>query len=309
LGDPKKLKVKKTTTKITQKNIDEVIERLRTGAATKTAVKRAAAAGDEVIIDFTGLRDGQEFDGGKAKDFPLQLGSNSFIPGFEDAIVGHKTGDKFDIPLTFPKDYHAKALAGQKVVFKIDLKKVSEVKPPVLDDKFAATVGPFKTVAELEQDIRRELEQRAAAETQAKYQQDLLDALVAKSDVEAPDVLVQEQLQAIERDFTQNLTYRGLDLERYLEGEGYKDRADWEAKELRPSAEQRVRRSLVLSELSRQQNITASDAEIDARQAKIVEQYNDPKLRAEFESDGVRRDIANQIITEKTLARLAELAA
>lgn len=309
LGDPKKLKVKKSTVKINEKDVDEVIDQLLTSAAKKSPVKRAAKNGDEAVIDFTGLKDGKEFDGGQAKDYPLLLGSNSFIPGFEEAIVGHKAGDKFDVPLTFPKDYHAKALAGADVVFKVELKIVNAIKLPKLDDKFAASVSPeMKTIADLRRDIERELTARAEFDSDQKFKNDLLDALVEKSDVEVPEVLVEDQQRAIEYDFKQNLAYRGMDEEQYLQSQGFADRAEWEEKELRPAAEKRVRSSLVLSELSRQQNIVATEEEVEQRQKQIVEQYSDPSMRAQFESDAAKRDIANRIITDKTLQRLAELS-
>lgn len=307
LADPAKLKAKKQPVKIDEKEIDEVLENLRKNSATKTEVKRAAKTGDEVIIDFTGLKDDEEFDGGKAEDYTLELGSNSFIPGFEDAIVGHKTGEKFDITLTFPKDYGAKNLAGQKVVFKINLKKVNESKLPELDDKFAATIAPdFKTLTDLKNDIRRELTARAEQQANEKFQNELIEELAEKSKVEVPEILVADQLQALENQFTQNLMYRGLTLEQYLEQEKL-TREEWEKKELRPAAEKRTKGSLILSQLSRDWNITANDEEVENQQQKILAQYNDPQLKARFESSEAKQQIAQQIITEKTMKKLAEL--
>ncbi|HET8690145.1 MAG TPA: trigger factor, partial [Candidatus Saccharimonadales bacterium] len=157
LGDYKKLKVKADKVEVSDKDIDDVLERMRAGMGEKQPVERAAQDGDEVTIDFVGKKDGEPFDGGSAQDYQLALGSKSFIPGFEEAIVGHKAGDKFDIPLEFPKDYHAANLKGQKVVFEINLKAVSEIKLPEVNDDFAKKCGPFKTVAELKDDVKREL--------------------------------------------------------------------------------------------------------------------------------------------------------
>ena len=133
LADPTKLKVKKPTVKVDKQQIDDVIQRLRVSSAERTTVDRPAKNGDEVVIDFTGLRDGEEFAGGKARDYQLELGSNQFIPGFENGIVGHSAGDEFDVNVTFPKDYGAKDMAGKKAVFKVALKKVNELKLPELE--------------------------------------------------------------------------------------------------------------------------------------------------------------------------------
>ena len=138
LGDYKNLKAKKAATKVEASEVNEVIERTRQSYVKKTEAKRAAKNGDEVIIDFTGKKNGTAFDGGSAKDFALKLGSGQFIPGFEEGVAGHKAGDEFDLELTFPKDYHAKEMAGQKVVFSVKLHKVNELELPKLDDEFAS---------------------------------------------------------------------------------------------------------------------------------------------------------------------------
>ncbi|MDR2524464.1 MAG: trigger factor [Candidatus Nomurabacteria bacterium] len=304
LGGYMNLKAKREKVAVIDQDVENVIEQLRAGQAEKKVVKRAAADGDEVVLDFTGTRDGKPFDGGQAEEFPLTLGSKSFIPGFEEAIAGHKTGEEFEVPLTFPKKYHAPAMAGAKVIFKVKIHKVSEIKKPTVDEKFAAKIGAFKTVKELKDDIRRELTQRAEFETTEKWKSDLLAELVKKSTVEAPEVLVADQLHALEEDFKNNLKYRGLTAEQYFAKQGFKDRDEWLDEELRPQAETRVMNGLILSELARAEKIEASDEEIDARQQQIVEQYNDPKLVKRFNSPEFRRDLANRIVTEKALGKL-----
>jgi trigger factor len=309
LADLKKLTTKKPEVKISDQEITEVIDRLRTNAATKSEVKRPAKLGDEVIIDFTGTRDGKEFTGGKATDFALTLGSGQFIPGFEDAIVGHKSGDKFDIPLTFPKDYGAKDLAGAKVSFAINLKKVQEIKLPELDDKFAQTVAPdLKTVDALKNDVKKELTARAEFDAKENFQNALLDELAEKSDVTAPEVLVDDQANTIEQNFTQNLAYQGLKLSDYLADKFKGDREQWVAKELRPMAEKRVKSSLVLNELEKMWNIQATDAEVIAQQQRLMGQYSEPDLKARFDNDEAKQQIARQIIADKTLAELEKRA-
>lgn len=308
LADPAKLKAKKSTVKIEADEVEEVIERIRNDASEKITVKRAAKLGDEAIINFDGKdKDGKSVEGAKGEDYSLKLGSGTFIPGFEDGVVGHKAGDKFDLPLTFPKDYNAKHLAGVKVTFKIELKEVKEIKLPDLNDKFATSVAPdFKTVADLRKDIRTELETRAEYDAEQKFKDDLLDELTEKSKVATPEVLVADQITSLERNFTQNLMYRGLTLEKYLEGEGL-SRDDWAKKELRPAAEKRVRNSLVMAQLTRDWNITVSEDEVATQQAKVVAQYNDPSLRERFESDEAKRQLAQQLLADKTLTKLADL--
>ena len=187
LADPTKLKVKKPAVKVDKQQIDEVIQRLRVSSAERTTVNRPAKNGDEVVIDFTGLRDGEEFAGGKAKDYQLELGSNQFIPGFEEGIVGHSAGDEFDVNVTFPEDYGAKDMAGKKAVFKVKLNKVNELKLPELDDKFAASIAPdLKTMDALRKDIEGELTRQEEASAREQYYGELLDKLAEKSKVKFP---------------------------------------------------------------------------------------------------------------------------
>jgi len=307
LANPAKLKAEKTVKKIVKKDIDDVIENLRANSAVKKEVKRAARLGDDTIIDFTGIKDGVEFPGGQATDYALTLGSNSFIPGFEEGIVGKKAGDEFDLPLKFPKDYGAENLAGQSVIFKVVLKTVKESKLPALDDKFAATIAPdFKTLDDLTKDIKKELTARAEYDADQKYQDDLLNELAEKSKVEIPEILIDDQLTALEQQFTQNLMYRGLTLEKYLEQEKL-ERDEWIAKELRPAADKRVKTSLVMAQLSRDWDVQVTDEEVDTQQAKVLSQYNDPALQQRFSSPEAKQQIAQQLISEKVLRKLAEL--
>ena len=308
LGDYKKLgkKVEKVT--VTEDDINDVIERMRQGFAEKKEVKRAAKEGDETLIDFVGKKDGVAFDGGTGTDYTLKLGSGQFIPGFEEGIVGHKAGETFDLELEFPKDYHAADLAGQKVIFTTTLKKVTELELPKLDDKLAEKAGPFKTLAELKDDIKREITTQKEREANDKFKDQLIDALIEKSEVPAPDILVEDQMRSIEQDFAQNLMYRGLDLATYLEANKFKDEDEWREKEVRPAAVRRTQAGLVLSELSQAEKITATDKEIDDHVEIHKQQYaNSPEALKQFETPEVRRDIANHYITEKTIERLVEL--
>lgn len=305
LGDYKKLKAKKDKVEVTDVEVDEVVERMRAQLSEKKPVDREASSGDEVSIDFVGKQDGKAFDGGTANGYDLVLGSNSFIPGFEEAIIGHKTGEKFDIPLKFPDDYHAENLKGAAVVFEVTLHDIKEVSLPEVDDAFAVKVGPFKTVEGMREDIRSELMQQKEKTADDKYKDDLVGELVTVSTVPIPQVLVDDQIRQIEQDAMQNLMYRGMSPDQYLQQMGYKDHDEWHDKEFKVAAERRVQAGLALAELSKVENIDVTKDELDARHAQMVEQY--PTMKDQLNSPEARRDIANRVITEKTVDRLVEL--
>lgn len=310
LGDYKKLKAKAVKASVAAKDIDEIIERMRSGFSTKKDVERAAKDGDEVVIDFIGKKDGVAFDGGTATDYNLTLGSNSFIPGFESGIIGKKPGETFDLELEFPKDYHAKDLKGAKVTFTTTLKAVKEVVLPEVNDEFATKAGPFKTVAELKADIKRELTDQKEREAKEKLKDELVGELIQASTVPAPEVLVKDQAESIERDMQQNLMYQGLTLEQYLENKGFKSKENWLETEVADAAKKRVQAGLALAELSKVEKITATEAELDEHVARYKKQYaNNPSMVAQFDQPEARRDIANRLLTEKTVDRLVELNA
>ena len=308
LGDYKKLKAKPQAVKIEAKDVDEIIERMQQNFVDKTEVERAAKDGDEVIIDFVGKKDGVAFDGGSAKDFALKLGGGQFIPGFEEGVVGHKAGETFDLDLEFPKDYHAENLAGAKVVFSVTLHKVNELKLPELNDEFAAKCGPFTDVKELKADIKREITAQKEREAKEKLKDELVAELADNSKVALPELLIDDQLRSIEQDLMQNLSYRGLTMDSYLKAQGFKDKADWQKKEARPAAEKRVKAGLVLAELSKELGVEVSREELDAQISTFKQQYGkDAKLAARFDDPNVHRDIANRMITDKTIDKLVEL--
>lgn len=309
LGDYKKLSVKRDAVKVTEKEIDDVVDRMREQFATKKTVERAAKNGDEVILDFTG-RDskGELVDGASSDNYHLNLGSKTFIPGFEEGVVGHKAGDAFDLPVTFPKDYHAEALKGAKVTFAITVHKVEEVELPKVDDEFAAKVGPFKTVAEMREDVERELTAQKDKAADDKLKDDLVGALVDKSTIPLPQLLVDDQMKSIEQDTMQNLMYRGITPEDYMKSQGYKDHDEWHDKEFKTAAERRVKAGLVLAELSKVENIEISQTELDSRLSTMLDQYkNNPDIQKQLDTPEARRDLANRVLTEKTVDRLVAL--
>lgn len=308
LGDYKKLTAKKKIEKVTEKDVTEIIDRMRQSLAEKKEVTRAAKNEDETLIDFIGKKDDVAFDGGTGTDYTLVLGSGQFIPGFEEGIVGHKAGETFDLELTFPEDYHAKELAGEKVVFTTTLKAVKEVVPAELNDEFAAKCGPFTSVDELKEDIKRELTAQKEREAIEKLKDELVSELLDVSDVPVPEVLVKDQERSIEQDFTQNLAYRGISLDSYLEAEKFVTKEEWLDKEVRPAAEKRVKAGLALAELSKVLKIEATADELADHINQYREQYaNNKDALKQFEQPEVQRDIANRLLTEKTVDKLVEL--
>lgn len=310
MGDYKKLKTTIKPEKVNQKDIDEVLERIKKAFTEKKAVKRAAKKADTVNIDFTGKKDGVAFDGGTAEGFDLELGSGSFIPGFEEAIIGHKTGEEFDVDLSFPKDYHAKDLAGEKVVFTVKINSVNEASEPELNDEIAKKAGPFNNLNELKADITEQITKQKEQEASEKQKDDLVQQLVEKSEIPMPGVMIEDQKRAIEQDFIQNLAYQGLTLDSYLEVNKFKDKDEWMVKEVTPVAEKRVKSGLVLAELSKEFKVKVTPEELTNQINMFKMQYqNNPQVTAQFENPAVIQDIENRLATEKTVNRLMEINA
>ncbi|HEV7454736.1 MAG TPA: trigger factor [Candidatus Saccharimonadales bacterium] len=308
LPDYKKMKFAKEKVNVTAKEIDDVIANLRTREAEKKDVDRAAKEGDEVWINFTGVdaKTKEAIKGADGKDYPLVLGSNTFIPGFEPELIGTKAGGVKTFTLTFPKDYGVSTLQNRKVEFTTTTNKVQEVVLPKLDDEFAAKVGPFKTIAELKADVKKQLEAEKEYRADQKYADDLLTRITEKTKVAIPEALVNEQIERLERDQRQNLMYRGQTWQEYLDSEGLTEET-FRAKQ-RPVAELRVKAGLVLSEIADLEKIEVTAAELDAQMQALSARYPDAKMQAELAKPEARRDIASRVMTEKTIARLTEYA-
>lgn len=306
LGDYKKLGVKKEAVKVSKKEVKETIDRILKNFAEKKKVEREAKNGDEVIIDFLGKKDGVAFDGGKAEKFPLELGSKSFIPGFEEGLIGKKAGDKLSLDLEFPKDYHAKDLAGAKVVFEVKIHEVRENVEPEINEEFLSKLGDFKTKEEFEKQIEEDLKTQKQAEADEKFKDELVKKLAEVSKVPVPEILLEDQKRSIEMDMQQNLMYSGLSLEDYLERMG-KTREEWLEKDVKEAAEMRVKSGLALAELSKVEKVKSDTKELNTRIAQLKEQYgNSKEVKKQLSSDDVRRNLANQILTEKTIDLLVE---
>ena len=271
LGDYKNLKVKKEENKVEKEEIEEIVKNVQKAYAEKKAEKKKAEDGDEVIIDFIGKKNGEPFKGGTAKDYKLVLGSKTFIPGFEEGIVGKEPGDKFELKLTFPKDYGEKSLAGEKTVFEVLLKQVNKIILPELNDDFAKKCGPFKNMGELRADIEKNLKAQNEHKINEKFKDDLVEELVKKSTVSAPDILISDQLRMIKGDMERNAATSGLTFEKYLEMNQMSEK-EWE-KQSKEIAEKRVKASLVLQVLAGEEKISVSDEEVLAKIAELRDVY------------------------------------
>lgn len=309
LADYKKIKLAPKKHTITAKDVDQVLENLRTRSAEKKETKRAAKLDDEVVIDFKGTdaKTKEEIQGADGKEYPLVLGSKSFIPGFEDELVGLKAGGKKSFVLTFPKDYGVDSLQNRKVKFDVTVLKVQELAKPKLDDAFAKTAGPFKTLADLKADIKKQLEAEQEQQAQQAYDNELLEKIAEKSTVPLPDSLIEEEVSRMEDEEKRNLAYRGQTWQEHLKAEGV-DEAGHRASK-RPMAELRVKVGLILGEIARAEDVTITPEELEIRMQLLKGQYPDPAMQAELDKDENRRDIHARMMTEKTVDKLRSYSA
>jgi trigger factor len=308
LPDYKKIKVAKKPVTVTDKDVNDVLTNLKTRIADKKEVTTAAKQGDEVVIDFTGVDavTSEPISGADGKAYPLLLGGNSFIPGFEPELVGMKPGDEKVFTLTFPKDYGAVDLQNRKVTFTVTIQKVNQVTDPKLDDAFAAKVGPFKTMAELKADIKKQVEAERTQETQREFQNELLEKIASKTKAEIPDVLIENEIDRMEQDERQNLVYRGQTWEEHLKAEGITEQEHREKQ--RDQATLRVKSGLMLAEVAEAEGITVTNEEVDAQLEQLRIQYKDEQMQEQLAKPETRREIASRIVSEKTIAKLSDYA-
>jgi trigger factor len=308
LPDYKKIKLEKKEVKVTAKDVDGVIEQLKTRDAERKDVDRAAKDGDQVMIDFAGVdaETKEAIAGAAGQDYPLVLGSNTFIPGFEADVIGMKPSEEKTFVLTFPKDYGVKALQDRKVAFTVTVKAVQEIVEPAIDDAFAAKVGPFKTVADMKEDIKKQLITEKENEIDREYADELLLKITKEAKVALPAALIDEQVERLERDQRQNLVYRGQTWQEFLEAEGVTE--EEHRTKLRPDAELRVKAGLVLSEIAEQEDILVTPEELEIRMQLLKGQYPDKQMQAELDKPESRRDIASRMLSEKTISKLVGYA-
>jgi len=308
LPDYKKLKVARKAETATDKDVDAVMDNLLRREAQKADVTRAAKDGDEIVMDFKGVdaKTKEAIAGAEGTDYPLVIGSNAFIPGFEPALVGLKAGEEKTFDITFPADYTAKELQKKKVSFTVTAKAVREVSLPKLDDAFAAKVGPFKSVADLKADVKRQLQAEKDNQAQREFENELLATLAEKTKAEIPASIIESEIDAMEEEERRNLVYRGQTWQEHLKLEGKTDEQHREG--LREQAEARVKSGLALGEVAQAEKVTVTDAEVGQRIAQLKKQYSDAQMQAELDKPENRREISNRMLTEKAIAVLAGYA-
>lgn len=308
LPDYKKLKLDKPKIEVTAKDVNDVVRSLQTRMAAREEVERPAKEGDELVIDFKGSGiDGKPINGGDGKDYPLVLGSKSFIPDFEENLVGVKPGDTKKFEVTFPKDYGVSALRSKEVSFKVDVQKIMELKVPKADDDFAKKAGPVSTLAELKANIKKQLKEEKQRQADAEHQNELVRQIADKTEIEVPKSLLEEELLRMEEQEKQNLAYRGQTWQEHLKEEGVTE--DQHRDRQRPDATVRVKAGLILSEIASREGITVTPEELEVRRQILKGQYQDPQMQAELDKPENLRDIESRLMTEKTLAKLTEYAA
>lgn len=289
----KGIEVTRNIEEVTDEQIDAEVERVRNRNSRTTDVEgRAAQQGDTANIDYEGFKDGVPFDGGKGEDYDLKLGSGTFIPGFEDAIVGHEIGEEFDVNVTFPEDYHAEELAGAPVVFKTRLNALKETILPELDDEFVKDVSEFDTVDEYKADIKAKLEKAAADRADGEVTDQVVTALAEKLVAEIPEVMFVNETENQVRDFDNRLRMRGLKLSDYMRYLGTD--LDGIRAQMRPKAEVAVKLHLALEKIAELEAIEISDEAIEDEMKRLSETYSMEleRVKALVDPADVKLDLA-----------------
>ena len=272
LGEYKGVEVEKVVKEITDKEVDEAIEELRTKAAKMVAAKDAIIEkGDFAIIDFAGTVDGKPFSGGEGKGYPLEVGSGSFIPGFEDQLIGLKAGEATDVDVTFPEEYFVKELAGKEAIFKVNIQDVKRRELPEVNDEFAAANSEFKTVAELKAKYKERMEEGAKNQAEAEYEKALIAKVVDAAKFELPEIMVEDRISRMVEELQLNLESRKMNLDMYMKYTGQD--MDKIRENQKPTAIENVKTDLVLDAIAKQENLQISEAEVDAEIAAIAAQH------------------------------------
>ena len=312
LGKYEGVTVTKVNTKVTAAEVKEALEAERNKNARTVSVKRAAKLGDTVMIDYEGSIDGVPFDGGKAENSPLELGSHSFIDTFEDQLVGHKAGEEVDVNVTFPEQYHAADLAGKPALFKVKINDITTKELPKLDDEFASDVSEFETLDEYKEDIKKRLEEQKATEGKRAQEDEAIAAIVEKSKMEIPEAMIRTQCEDMVNEFAQRIAQSGLSMEQYMQFSGQTVQGLMD--QVRPEAETRIKTSLVLEAIVKEQNIEATDADVDAEIEKMATMYGMDvaqlkEYMGENEKAGMKRELAITKAVDYIMANVKEKAA
>ena len=293
LGEYKGLEVDKVSTRVTQKEVDAKIqEEAEKNARTITVEDRAVQDGDEVVLDFEGFVDGVAFEGGKGENYPLTIGSGSFIPGFEEQLVGAETEKEVEVKVTFPEDYHAEDLKGKEAVFKCTVHEIKAKELPEIDDEFAAEVSEFDTLEEYKADVKAKIKEQKAAEGKAKQEDQVVEQAVKNATYELPEAMVETQAEQMANDFAQRMQSQGLTMEQYFQFTG--TTAEQMMEDLKPQAVKRIETRLVLEAIAKAENIEISDEKLDEEIGKMAEAYKLKEFMGENEKKQMKEDMAVQ---------------
>ena len=292
LGDYAGLSVTKKVHTVKDSAVDAELARMQDRNGRLLTREGAAENGDTVDIDFEGLVDGVAFEGGKAEHYSLVLGSNSFIPGFEDQVVGHAAGEEFDVNVTFPEQYQAKELAGKAAVFKIKLHEVKYKELPELDDDFAKDVSENDTLDELKASIRKGMEDNADRSADQQVENDLIEQVVNGMQAEIPQAMYDSRVDELVRDFEYRMSQQGLKMDMYLQYMGMT--MEQLRGQFAEQAEKQVKMRLAMEAIVAKENITVSDEEFDAEVKRIADAYKmeEDKVRSIVDADAVKQDLA-----------------
>ena len=298
LGEYKGVEVEKSNVEVTDEDINKEVDKEReNNSRTIDVDDRAVESGDIIKLDFDGSVDGVPFAGGKAENYTLTIGSGSFIPGFEDQLIGTKIGEDKDVTVTFPEDYHEKSLAGKEAVFKCKVNAITVKELPDADDEFASEVSEFETLAEYKEDIKKKLTEKKEKEARAKKEAQAVEKAVENATMEIPDAMIDTQVQSMMEDFARRMQSQGLSLEQYFQFTGMDAKKMHD--QMKPEALKRIQNSLVLEAVAKAENIEISDEKVDEEIAKMAEAYQMEveKLKGiigDSERDQMKKDLAVQ---------------
>ena len=298
LGEYKGVEVEKSDVEVTEEDINKEVDKEReNNSRTIDVDDRAVENGDIIKLDFDGSVDGVPFEGGKAENYTLTIGSGSFIPGFEDQLIGTKIGEDKDVTVTFPEDYHEKSLAGKEAVFKCKVNAITVKELPDADDEFASEVSEFETLAEYKEDIKKKLTEKKEKEARAKKEAQAVEKAVENATMEIPDAMIDTQVQSMMEDFARRMQSQGLSLEQYFQFTGMDAKKMHD--QMKPEALKRIQNSLVLEAVAKAENIEISDEKVDEEIAKMAEAYKMEveKLKGiigDSERDQMKKDLAVQ---------------
>ena len=296
LGEYKSLKGKMLDTEATDEDVENELKSMQDRNSRLVTVEdRESQMGDTCDIDFEGFVDGVAFEGGKGENYPLELGSNSFIPGFEEQVAGHKTGDEFDVNVTFPEQYEP-FLAGKDAVFKCKINEIKTKELPELDDEFAKDVSEFDTLDELKADLKKQISERKEANAKTDYENQLIEQVVENMEVEIPECMNKQKCDEMIQDYSYRLQMQGLDLNTYLQYLG--QTMEQFREQFMDGAKQQVKVKLALDAIVKAENIEATEEEIAEEIAKLAEQYN-------MEADKIKAAVPQEQLTDDIVTRKA----